>query len=171
VSARGGKPTSLQVCAHAVVPSVSIEQQEFAFGGIYIGSSAQQTLTLKNSSGIPAALLLDLSGHPEFRLELAERARAPAAPEEEFEEGPLQLISAGGVKTHRESTGEFEIEGENVFEDNRRACKWFLRRSNLKQKKGFVKGVLGEHKTAEGLGPLMDVRFQFQSLQWVRFAV
>lgn len=102
---------------------MTIEQQEFAFGAIYIGASAQQTLTLTNSSGIPAALLLDLSGHPEFRLELpapvrARAASAAAPPEEDFADGPLQLISPGGprsIDVEAESgdsaTGEIDDEG------------------------------------------------------------
>ena len=72
---RCGKSLQLPVVAHAIIPQITIEQDEFEFGEVAIGASVDMELTLKNEGDIPANLILDLSKYPEFSLGMSKKTK------------------------------------------------------------------------------------------------
>lgn len=70
VNVRGGKQIKLSVRGDAEIPSVEVAQDEFDFGGVYVGGQARKPLTLSNTGSIAAVLLLDLVDCPDFALDL-----------------------------------------------------------------------------------------------------
>ncbi|GFR48568.1 hypothetical protein Agub_g10470, partial [Astrephomene gubernaculifera] len=89
---RGGSTVRIPFRAEAVVPSVEIEQDEFSFGSVFVGSSSRLPLTLRNTSPVPATLMLDLAAHPDFQLLCPKDAWSP----EDYESCPLEAIGATG---------------------------------------------------------------------------
>ena len=65
----GANPLSFNVQGQSEFPRVQIVQNEFEFGKYYVGSSASLEGEIQNIGQIPAILYLDLSAHPDFRLE------------------------------------------------------------------------------------------------------
>ena len=82
LSLRGGKTVRLPVEAVAVVPEVSIKEEEFEFGGVTIGASGKKMVTVENSGDIPATMFLDLSAHAEFHVSMPERTDSQAERDE-----------------------------------------------------------------------------------------
>eukprot|EP01107_Rhizomastix_libera_P003880 TRINITY_DN1665_c0_g1_i5.p1 TRINITY_DN1665_c0_g1~~TRINITY_DN1665_c0_g1_i5.p1 ORF type:complete len:1027 (+),score=365.08 TRINITY_DN1665_c0_g1_i5:336-3083(+) len=60
VNVPGGKPLRLFVKGQADFPSVTLKQEEFNFGDVFIGGQARRVVMLENSGTIPAILELDL---------------------------------------------------------------------------------------------------------------
>jgi hypothetical protein len=71
VEVRGGKTFKLPVTAEAVVPDVSIFEDEFNFGTVYQGGNRRLPLTLVNRSPVEARLVMDLTKYPMFRLAIS----------------------------------------------------------------------------------------------------
>ena len=69
-SIRGAGTVSLDLRASAEVPTLSIAQDAFEFGDVYIGGETRVLLTLANTGRIPASCYLDLSDKPEFRIDI-----------------------------------------------------------------------------------------------------
>ena len=66
------KPLSLQVLGNSVVPDVRIEETEFDFGGVTIGSMETKTITLVNDGTVSGRLSLDMTRYPQFIIKLPE---------------------------------------------------------------------------------------------------
>ena len=74
---RGGKPIKLPVHAEAVLPAVTIDEDELAFEPVYQGGQGRQPLTLRNVSIAAAQLTLDLRApRQDFSLELVKDSYA-----------------------------------------------------------------------------------------------
>jgi hypothetical protein len=85
---RGGKPVKLPLHAEAIVPSVTLDVDEFDLGTVYLGGDRVIATTLTNESGIMAELELDLRQFGAFSLVLPQDNWStqvyndrPAAPE------------------------------------------------------------------------------------------
>ena len=103
---RCGKPVKLAMAAEACVPEVAVAEDELDFGGLVVGASSKQPLTLVNRSAVTAMLFCDLSDQPEFELQLfkpggdddgggdhkTEKTSTVAGGEEEEAELPLTLV-------------------------------------------------------------------------------
>lgn len=70
LSVRYGKPLRLPVYFEAIVPQASVQEDEFGFGPIVVGSEAHRSMTLVNASPIPAVIYSDLTPYPSFSLQL-----------------------------------------------------------------------------------------------------
>lgn len=68
VCVRGGRTTRLPISAATVVPDVVLQEDEYDFGQVTVGSTMRTRVTLENRGVIPAALVVDLSKHPQFSL-------------------------------------------------------------------------------------------------------
>lgn len=66
LNVRGGKTVKLPVRAEAIVPRVSVQQDEFNFDKVYIGGSRSLPCTLANDSAIVAEMELDLRHYGSF---------------------------------------------------------------------------------------------------------
>ncbi len=78
---RGGRPAAMELLAEAVVPEVTVLEEEIEFGGVTIGATMRSALSLENRGSIPAILFIDLERHPEFTVEMdmaKQRAEAGA---------------------------------------------------------------------------------------------
>lgn len=71
VSIAGANPISFNVMGQSELPSVQLLNSEFEFGRLFVGSSASIEGTIQNTGNIPAILFLDLSNHPDFRIEFS----------------------------------------------------------------------------------------------------
>lgn len=69
ISICGAQPITFNVTAQSELPNVCITNTEFDFGRVFVGSYQSIEGTIKNVGAIPAILFLDLSAHPEFRIE------------------------------------------------------------------------------------------------------
>lgn len=78
--------------AEGVLPAVKLDQAALSFPPTYVGASARLKLTLVNTAPVPATLLCDLSGRPEFELMLSREAWAGAG----CASCPVQKIGANG---------------------------------------------------------------------------
>ena len=65
----GSSKLNFSVTGQSEMPNIQLSNQEFEFGKVFVGSSSSIKGTLTNLSQIPAVLFLDLTNHPEFRLE------------------------------------------------------------------------------------------------------
>jgi len=65
----GSQPLVFIVTGQSELPKVSITNNEFEFGRLFVGSSLSLESRIVNSGAIPAILFLDLSSHPDFRIE------------------------------------------------------------------------------------------------------
>eukprot|EP00898_Chlorokybus_atmophyticus_P004603 jgi/Chlat1/5143/Chrsp33S08970 len=90
---RGGDKRGLELAvkAEAVVPSVTVEQGEISFGGVYIGGAARHDLSLNNTSSVPASLVLDLADRPEFALDYGPETTEVEQEEEEHDSDDQDL--------------------------------------------------------------------------------
>lgn len=75
-----------------MLPSVHVQEGALTFPSTFIGSTAQQPLTLANTTPVPATLLCDLLQQPEFELALSREAWAAAG----YTACPLQRIGVNG---------------------------------------------------------------------------
>lgn len=98
ISICGSQPLSFNVIGQSELPVVQLENTEFEFGRVYVGSSASIETVISNIGSIPAILTLDLLNHPEFRIEF---------PTEYAESGAITLISDSCFITKMESTTEY----------------------------------------------------------------
>ncbi|GLI64998.1 hypothetical protein VaNZ11_008424 [Volvox africanus] len=89
---RGGNIVKIPFRAEAVVPNVEIEQDEFSFGSVFVGSSSRLPLTLHNTSQVAATLMCDLVAHPDLQLLCPKDAWSTA----DYEACPLEAIGATG---------------------------------------------------------------------------
>ncbi|KXZ50888.1 hypothetical protein GPECTOR_14g137 [Gonium pectorale] len=89
---RGGNIVRIPFRAEAVVPSVEIDEDEFSFGTVFVGSSSRLPLTLRNASPVTAVLMVDLVNHPEFQLVLPKDAWST----DDYESCPLETIGSSG---------------------------------------------------------------------------
>ncbi|EFJ49198.1 hypothetical protein VOLCADRAFT_90100 [Volvox carteri f. nagariensis] len=89
---RGGNIVKIPFRAEAVVPNVEIEQDEFNFGSVFVGSSSRLPLTLRNTSQVAATLMIDLVAHPDLQLLCPKDAWSTA----EYEACPLEAIGPAG---------------------------------------------------------------------------
>lgn len=65
-----GAPTlNFIIAGQSELPKVHLSNTEFDFGRLFVGSSASLEAEISNVGIIPAILFLDLSNHPEFRIE------------------------------------------------------------------------------------------------------
>ncbi len=71
VQPRGGKVVTLDLAGEALVPDVSVKEEEIDFGGVTIGSTMKHSLTLSNNGSIQATIFIDLERYPEFNVGLA----------------------------------------------------------------------------------------------------
>ena len=71
VSIAGAAPLAFSVTGQSEYPQVVMHKSEFDFGKMFVGSSAAIEASVSNTGRIPAILYLDLTQHPEFRLEFA----------------------------------------------------------------------------------------------------
>ncbi|OHT11670.1 hypothetical protein TRFO_03893 [Tritrichomonas foetus] len=69
ISICGAQQLTFTVTGQSELPNVSISNSEFDFGRVFVGSSGSIDTSISNSSEIPAILFLDLTNHPEFRIE------------------------------------------------------------------------------------------------------
>ena len=69
ISIAGANNLTFNVTGQSELPQVQILNQEFEFGRLFVGSSASLEGTIENVGAIPAILYLDLSNHPDFRIE------------------------------------------------------------------------------------------------------
>jgi hypothetical protein len=85
VQFRGGKKTSLPVAFDSALPVIKVLQQEFNFGGVYLGSNHRLPLSIENASATPAVCFCDLSKFSIFKLEVGSELLAF----DEFDEQPI----------------------------------------------------------------------------------
>ena len=71
VSIAGAQPISFNITARPEFPKVQLQNSEFDFGKLFVGSSASLPATLINNGSIPAILFLDLSMQPQFHIEFS----------------------------------------------------------------------------------------------------
>ena len=71
VQARGGKVLALSLMGESMIPDLSVVEEEIDFGGVTIGSTMKQPITLSNSGTIQATVFVDLERYPEFNIGLA----------------------------------------------------------------------------------------------------
>lgn len=90
---RGGKIFTLPVVADAVMPQVSIVENEFNFGVVYFGANRKLPLTIVNSGPVQAQVVFDFAEHPLFSLSLSQEQWENA---EEYSESPLQIKGCTG---------------------------------------------------------------------------
>ncbi|OHS98266.1 hypothetical protein TRFO_35361 [Tritrichomonas foetus] len=69
VNIAGANPITFNVIGQSELPKVQMSRTEFEFGRLFVGSSASMEATINNVGAIPAILFLDLTSHPEFRIE------------------------------------------------------------------------------------------------------
>jgi len=69
ISICGSPPIIFNVTGQSELPQVQLINNEFDFGRVFVGSYQSLEATIKNTGAIPAILFLDLSNHPEFRIE------------------------------------------------------------------------------------------------------
>lgn len=75
-----------------MLPAVRVEQPALAFPPVLVGAAARLPLTLANAAPVPAALVCDLTGHPEFELVLGRDAWAGAG----YAACPVQRVGPNG---------------------------------------------------------------------------
>lgn len=85
---RGGKILTLPVIAEAVMPQVSIGENEFNFGVVYFGANRKLPLTITNSGPVQAQVVFDFTQYPLFSLHLSQEQCENA---DEYCECPLQV--------------------------------------------------------------------------------
>ncbi|KAK3255401.1 hypothetical protein CYMTET_35412 [Cymbomonas tetramitiformis] len=88
VTVRGGKTLKMPIKCEAIIPTVTVDQDEFNFGEVYIGGSSLQSVTLTNASSIMAELELDLKEYGAFNVELTRDMWS----NEDYEESPIQRV-------------------------------------------------------------------------------
>jgi hypothetical protein len=86
----GALPTLFNVTGQSELPQVQMQNTGFDFGCIFVGSSASLEATICNVGAIPAILFLDLSAHPEFRIEYSADLADKEASEKE---NSISLVS------------------------------------------------------------------------------
>ncbi|EAY22425.1 hypothetical protein TVAG_379040 [Trichomonas vaginalis G3] len=65
----GSNPLTFNVTGQSELPHVQLSVNAFEFGRLFVGSSSSIEATIQNTGQIPAILFLDLSAHPDFRIE------------------------------------------------------------------------------------------------------
>ncbi|KAG2493472.1 hypothetical protein HYH03_008289 [Edaphochlamys debaryana] len=90
---RGGNVVRIPFRVEAVIPNVDVDQDEFNFGTVFVGSSSRLPLTLRNTSPVSATLMVDLVQHAEFQLLCPKDAWST----EDYEASPLEAIGATGA--------------------------------------------------------------------------
>lgn len=71
IDTRGSyKPLKIPVKANAVLPSISIQEEELDFGTLYVGGAEKRELTLHNGAAVSGRAVIDLRELSEFSLEL-----------------------------------------------------------------------------------------------------
>eukprot|EP00736_Rhodelphis_marinus_P012698 Rmarinus@m.1878 len=63
VAIRCGKPLKFNVRGEGSVPEITIQQDEFDFGAVFVGTKATKAITLVNTSAFPAHLILDMRSY------------------------------------------------------------------------------------------------------------
>ena len=71
VQARGGMTKHLKLLGEALIPDISVEEEEIDFGGVTIGSNMKHPISLFNNGSIQATVFIDLERYPEFTIGLA----------------------------------------------------------------------------------------------------
>lgn len=71
ISVCGAPTLTFNVIGQSELPDVQISTTAFEFGRVFVGSSGEIETSITNMSPIPAVLLLDLTNHPEFRIEFS----------------------------------------------------------------------------------------------------
>lgn len=94
----GANPLTFNVTGQSELPQVSIQRSEFDFGRVFVGSSAAIETVLTNDGAIPAILILDLQGKPDFRIEY---------PSEYEGNDLITLVSDPTFVTKMEATSEY----------------------------------------------------------------
>jgi hypothetical protein len=69
ISICGASPLTFNVTGQSELPRVQMVNSDFDFGRVFVGSSFSKPATISNIGDIPALLFLDLSTHPEFRIQ------------------------------------------------------------------------------------------------------
>lgn len=67
----GSNSLTFNVSGQSELPRVQLSVNAFEFGRLFVGSSSSIEATIQNVGQIPAILFLDLSSHPDFRIEYA----------------------------------------------------------------------------------------------------
>jgi len=114
---RGGRPAKLQVIGNAIVPDVTISQDEFNFGGITIGATACQVLSIENHGDIPAIMNVDLTDYPDFTIEMPEELMG--------QDDTESVITPIGSKNNADGDEDDYEEGEEEEEEEFR--QWQLK--------------------------------------------
>lgn len=113
---RGGRPAKLPLIGNAIVPDVEIQQEEFNFGGITIGATACQVLSIDNRGDIPAVMHVDLTDYPDFTIEM---------PEDMLGDDTESVIVPIGTKPSTADNDDDEYDDEEEEEEEFR--KWQLK--------------------------------------------
>jgi hypothetical protein len=98
---RGGKSISLRLNGSSIVPQIVLEQENFRFGQVTVGSVERLPLVLKNNSPITATLILDLNSFGDFvpsmintleAVDVATKEFGSVSPTQEDEDGNQILL-------------------------------------------------------------------------------
>ena len=60
--------------AEGVIPEVTVKEDEFDFGAVYIGNRTKLPLSIVNLKPVPAIVTIDLRSNPELQLLLPKDA-------------------------------------------------------------------------------------------------
>jgi hypothetical protein len=87
------------VVADVRLPDVRVTQEEFNFGGVYLGATHRLQCSIENPSEVTAVLVCDLTKYPTFRLEIND----DLFDVEEYDEELDQRVASGQshASTHR----------------------------------------------------------------------
>lgn len=111
VSIAGSNPLSFNVMGQSELPSVQLLNSEFEFGRLFVGSSSSIEGCIQNTGNIPAILFLDLSNHPDFRIEFSTELANESGGENK---NSIALVSNPVFVTKSEQQGLMSRAGSQV---------------------------------------------------------